>query len=101
MINLDIGDHVMIQNCHGNSPTKWEKTGVEVSIEGYDKYCIWTDSSCQLTFRNRKHLRKFTLFYPDPDVSHNVTNDKFRTNENVNIDHCNTRFDANISLEFL
>ena len=43
--NLDIGNHVMIQNGQGNSPLKWEKNGVVVSIEGYDKYGIRVNGS--------------------------------------------------------
>ena len=94
--SLDIGDHVMIQNCHGNSPKKWEKTGVVVSIEGYDKYGIRTDGSRRLTFRNRKHLRKFTPLYPDPDIPHRVTNDRLETNETVNMNSRNSSFNAHV-----
>ena len=83
MENLDIGNHVMIQNGQGNSPLKWEKNGVVVSIEGYDKYGIWVNSSCCLTYRNRKHLRKFTPFYLDPDVSDGFANSNFAKDDNV------------------
>ena len=37
---LQIGDHVPIQNQHGNHPLKWNKSGVIVSVEGFDKYGV-------------------------------------------------------------
>ena len=43
--NLDIVDHVSVQNCHGNSPLKWQKHGIIVSIKGHDKYGIQIGSS--------------------------------------------------------
>ena len=56
---LVVGDHVAIQNCHGNRPTKWEKRGTVVSVEGYDKYGIKVAGSGRLTYRNRRHLRRY------------------------------------------
>ena len=53
-------------------------------MTGYDKYGIWVNGSHQLTFRNQKHLQKFTPFYPDPDVSDGFTNGNFAANDNVN-----------------
>ena len=66
LANLEIGDHVSIQNCHGNSPLKWDKRGVIVSYDGFDKYGVNVDGSRRLTFRNRKHLKKFVPLYSDP-----------------------------------
>ena len=40
--NLDIGNHVLIQNGHRNSLLKWEKHRIIVSIEGHDNYGIQT-----------------------------------------------------------
>ena len=88
--NLDIGNHVSIQNGHGNSLLKWEKHRIIVSIEGHDKYCIQVDGSRQLTFRNRKHLKKFTPFYMDPDILHNFANNNFATYDDVNIEYPNS-----------
>ena len=56
---LMIGDHVAIQNQHGNNPLKWEKRGVVISIEGFDKYGIKVIGSGRLTYRNRQHLRAY------------------------------------------
>ena len=87
--DLDIGDHVMIQNGSGNSPLKWEKNGVVVSYEGFDKYGIRVDGSRRLTFRNRKHLRKFVPFYPDPDVSDGVANNNLKRNDDMYTEYKN------------
>ena len=42
-------------------------------------------------------MRKFTPLYPDLDISHSVTNDRLETNETVNINSHDSRFDAHIS----
>ena len=34
-------------------------------------------------------MKKFTPFYPDPDVSQNIANDKSTTNDSVNIEYNN------------
>ena len=54
---LHVGDHVAIQNQHGNQPLKWDKRGVIVSYEGFDKYGVKVLGSGSLTHRNRQHLR--------------------------------------------
>ena len=69
---LDIGDHMSIQNGQGNSPLKWEKRGVIVSFEGHDKYIIWIDGSHWLTFRNCKHLKKFIPLFRELDISYKL-----------------------------
>ena len=33
---LQIGDHVAIQNQHGNHPLKWDKRSVIVSVDGFN-----------------------------------------------------------------
>ena len=60
-----MGDHVSIQNCHGNNPLKCDKRGIVVSYDVFDKYGVKLDGSCRLTFRNRKHLKKFIPMYLD------------------------------------
>ena len=30
LLDLEIGDHVSVQNCHGNNPLRWDKQGVVV-----------------------------------------------------------------------
>ena len=51
---------MFIQNQRGPSPTKWDKSGTVVSIQGYDKYLVKIDGSDRLTTRNRRFLRKFS-----------------------------------------
>ena len=60
---LEVGDHVALQNQHGNSPLKWNKRGVVVSVEEHEKYGIRVFGSGRLTYRNRQHLRAYV-----PDV---------------------------------
>ena len=67
--NLNIGDRCYIQNQKGNYPLKWERSGVIVEIQPYDKYVVKIDGSGQLTKRNRKFLRRITL--PSTPI-HNV-----------------------------
>ena len=56
---LHIGDHVFIQDQHGNTPKQWNKTGVVVEVGPYDSYQVSVDGSRLVTKRNRKYLRKF------------------------------------------
>ena len=58
---LHVGDHVAVQNQHGNSPLKWDKRGVIVSVEPYDKYAVKILGSGRLTYRNRQHLLQYIL----------------------------------------
>ena len=57
---LHVGDHVAIQNQHGNQPLKWDKRGVIVSCEDFDKYGVKVLGSGRLTYRNRRYLRQYT-----------------------------------------
>ena len=57
---LHVGDLVAIQNQHGNQPLKWNKRGVVVSCEGFDKYGVKVLGSGRLSHRNRQHLRQYT-----------------------------------------
>ena len=57
---LIVGDHVLIQNQHGNHPTKWDRSGVVVEAKDHDQYVVKVDGSRRVTLRNRRFLRKFT-----------------------------------------
>ena len=57
---LHVGDHVAIQNQHGNQPLKWDKQGVIVSCEDFDKYSVKVLGSGRLTYRNRRYLQQYT-----------------------------------------
>ncbi len=70
---LTVGDKVFIQNQHGNSPTKWDKSGTVMESIGHDQYWVKVDGSGRLTLRNRRFLRVFTPATPTiafpPDVT--------------------------------
>ena len=58
---LQVGDHVAIQNQHGNHPLKWDNGGVIVSVKGFNKYGVKVLGSGRLTHQNRQFLRQYTL----------------------------------------
>ena len=60
--DLEVGDHVYLQNLQGNNPLRWERTGVIVEVKPFQQYTVKIDGSGRVTLRNRKHLRKFTPF---------------------------------------
>lgn len=67
--NLNIGDHCFIQNQTGNSPKRWDKTGIVMEIKPHDQYVIKVDGSGRLTTRNRRFLRAFkpaSMEMPEP-----------------------------------
>ena len=65
---LELNAHVRVQNQSGNSPRRWERTGVVVGHNiPQDKYWIKMDGSRRVTERNRKFLRLFKP-HPTPDV---------------------------------
>ena len=55
---LCVGDHVLVQDQHGNNPRQWNKSGVVVEVGSHDSYLISVGGSRQLTKRNRQFLRK-------------------------------------------
>ena len=57
---LQIGDHVAIQNQHGNQLLKWDKRGVIVSCEDFDKYGVKVLGPSCLTYQKRQYLRQYT-----------------------------------------
>ena len=63
--DLNIGDHVYLQNLMGNNPLRWERTGVVVEIKPFHQYTIKIDGPGRVTLRDRKYLRKFTPFQPE------------------------------------
>ena len=67
---LKPGDHVLIQDQHGNSPKQWSKTGVIIEVGPYDSYIVSVDGSRQVTKRNRRYLR---LFKPNTSYKQKVS----------------------------
>ena len=57
---LEVGDHVQIQNRHGNEPLRWTRSRVVTEKMDYDQYTVRMDGSGRVTLRNRQHLRKIT-----------------------------------------
>ena len=66
---LNIGDHVYIQDQYGNSPRKWSKSGVIVESAGYDSFIVKVDGSGKVTRRNRQFLRRFTPFQSSKTIA--------------------------------
>ena len=56
--SLSVGDHVLIQEQHGNRPRQWVKSGIVVEVGPYDNYLVSIGGSRQLTKRNRQFLKK-------------------------------------------
>lgn len=57
---LQPGDHVFIQDQHGNTPKQWNRTGVVIEVGPHHSYQVSVDGSRNITKRNRKFLKKFT-----------------------------------------
>ena len=60
------GDHVYVQNQHGNNPKRWDKTGIVLEAGPYHSYTVMINGSRQATKRNRKFLRKYVPQVPAP-----------------------------------
>ena len=60
---LEISDRVRIQNQHGTSPGKWDRTGEILQVGEHDQYVVRVDGSNRTTLRNRRFLRKFEPFH--------------------------------------
>eukprot|EP00745_Piridium_sociabile_P016043 TRINITY_DN23877_c0_g1_i13.p1 TRINITY_DN23877_c0_g1~~TRINITY_DN23877_c0_g1_i13.p1 ORF type:complete len:354 (+),score=48.69 TRINITY_DN23877_c0_g1_i13:239-1300(+) len=56
---LSVGDRCFIQNQTGNTPKKWDRTGIVVEALPHDQYVVKVDGSGRLTTRNRRFLRTF------------------------------------------
>ena len=59
---LNQGDHVYIQDQHGKTPTRWNKSGVVLECLNNDSYLVKVDGSNNVTKRNRQFLRHFVPF---------------------------------------
>ena len=56
---LSAGQNVLIQNCDGQGPNRWNKAGVIVEILPFRQYRVKYSGSGRLQVRNRQHLRPF------------------------------------------
>ena len=59
---INVGDTVSIQNGHGNTPLRWDNTGMIVEVAAFDKYVIKVDGRRRLTTRNRRLLRPIQTY---------------------------------------
>ena len=55
--NIPDGTVVSLQNQTGRDPKKWDKTGIVVGTEDFDKVRIKVDGSNRLTTRNRQFVK--------------------------------------------
>ena len=56
---LSPGERCFVQNQTGNSPKRWDRTGIVMESKPHDQYVIKIDGSGRLTTRNRRFLRHF------------------------------------------
>ena len=66
LLTLIPGDNVYVQDQHGKTPTRWNKSGTILEALPHDSYLVKIDGSGKVTKRNRKFLRKFEPFGPKP-----------------------------------
>ena len=59
LLDLAVGDSVLIQNKLGNNPRRWEKRGTVVETLPHQQYRVMLDGSRRVMLRNRKFLRKY------------------------------------------
>ena len=59
---LRVGQVVMVQNQVGNSPTRWDKSGIVVELLDFDRYKIKLDGSGRISIRNRRFLKPIKPF---------------------------------------
>jgi hypothetical protein len=57
---------VYIQDQHGKTPKRWNKSGIILEVEPYDSYLVKVDGSGKVTKRNRQFLRRFEPFSAEP-----------------------------------
>ena len=71
--SLSVGDHVLIQEQHGNRPRQWVKSGIVVEVGPYDSYLVSIGGSRQLTKRNRQFLKKIKPAQMKSDTSQTLS----------------------------
>ena len=63
---LKVGDVVLIQNQRGTpkEAKRWDRSGVVLEVEKFDKYMVRVDGTGRITTRNRRYLRKAEPYQP-------------------------------------
>lgn len=59
---LKVGDTVWVQNQTGNSPKKWDRSGLIIEVRQNDQYAIKMHGSGRVTLRNRQFLRRYVPY---------------------------------------
>jgi hypothetical protein len=59
---LKVGDTVRVQNQTGNTPIKWDRSGVIIEVRQHDQYAVKMHGSGRVSLRNRMFLRKYSAF---------------------------------------
>ena len=67
---LSVGDRVLIQNQWGTPKVakRWDRSGVVLEVEDFDKYRVKVDGSGRVSMRNRRFLRKVLPYQPQQPV---------------------------------
>ena len=65
LVDLKVGDHVLVQNQTGVHPTRWDKTGRVMEIHPHSQYTVRMDGSGRCSTRNRRFLRSCLPFMSD------------------------------------
>ena len=68
LVPLYIGDNMLVQNQSGNSPGKWDRSGIVVESKGHDQYVVKVAGTGRLTLRNCCFLRVFTPRFPQGSI---------------------------------
>ena len=66
LLSLITGNHVYIQDQHGNTPKRWNKSGIILEVGPHDSFLVKVDGSGKVTKRNRQFLRRFEPFSAEP-----------------------------------
>ena len=63
---LKIGDVVLIQNQRGTpkEAKRWDRSGVVLEVDKFDKYVVKVDGTGRITTRNRRFLKKAEPYQP-------------------------------------
>jgi hypothetical protein len=66
---LKVEEKVWIQNQAGNSPRKWDNSGLVVEVRQHNQYIIRTDGLGRVTLQNRMFLRCYMPFITRTPIS--------------------------------
>ena len=70
---LITGDHVYIQDQHGKTPKRWNKSGIILEVEPHDSYLVKVNGSGKITKQNKQFsedLNHSSLNLAHPQLFH-------------------------------